>query len=354
MRILGIDTSCDDTSAAVVEDGVRVLSSVVSSQVDLHSRFGGIVPEICSRAHVQSLIPIVDQALQKAGVSLSSLETIAVTNAPGLVGALLVGVSVAKALAFCARLPLVAINHVEAHIFAARLMDNPPGFPYICLVASGGHTSLYLSRSEIEHEHLGSTTDDAAGEAFDKIAALLKLSYPGGPAIEKKARKGNPSAVHFPRTLLGKNSLDFSFSGIKTAVLYFMKGQDGEKRGKNVRDIQRADVAASFQEAMVDVLVDKTLRAVRRTGVKRVVLGGGVACNSRLRERMREAARKRKLALYLPPPGLCLDNAAMVAGQAFYRYRSGLVDGLTLDVLPRLVRARVPPSRNEKEIDEYE
>ena len=322
MRILGIETSCDETAAAVVEDGARIRSSVVASQEHLHAKYGGVVPEIACRAHVEAVVPIIDQAIQRAGMGLGDIEAVAVTTCPGLIGALLIGLSAAKTLSWLLDVPLVGVNHVEAHLYAPAL-EAPLEYPLVGLVASGGHTVLLHATSPIDAEVMGTTTDDAAGEAFDKAASVLGLSYPGGPAIDRAARTGNPKAVHFPRTMLEPDSLDFSFSGIKTAVLYRCCGQNA--RGKNgpppPEDVP--DLAASFQEAVVDVLVEKAMRAALSRGVRILVVGGGVACNSRLRSRLGDEAGRAGLTLRFAPPALCTDNAAMVAGLAEHLLRAG-------------------------------
>ncbi len=342
MLVLGIDSSCDETAAAVVRDGREQLSSVVASQTELHRRFGGVVPEIACRAHVENYPWAVAEALSRAGVTLEAVDGIAVTNRPGLVNALLVGVAAAKGIALARGLPLVGVDHIVAHIHAAFLAPGGgPGFPNVSLVVSGGHTSLYLCRSEREHELIGATLDDAAGEAFDKVAQLLALPYPGGPSVEKAAKGGDPSKFPLPRTSPGKDSLDFSFSGLKTAVLYRAFGQDvrpGDARAATPK-VEVAHVAASFQEAVVDVLVEKTLLAVRRTGVREVVIGGGVAANTLLRDRIASEGGRAGLRVVVPPRALCTDNAAMVAVSGYFRLAAGERDDLDLDCFPRPVRA---------------
>ncbi|MBI4616787.1 MAG: tRNA (adenosine(37)-N6)-threonylcarbamoyltransferase complex transferase subunit TsaD [Planctomycetes bacterium] len=331
MRVLGLESSCDETAAAVVESG-RILSSVVASQVDLHARFGGVVPEIASRAHVERVTSVVRAALADAGAGLADMDGIAVTTGPGLIGALLVGISAAKALAWASGLPLVGVNHIEAHVHSVRMEHPDVPDPHVVLVASGGHTRLFRADGPARTELLGSTTDDAAGEAFDKVSAILGLGYPGGPAIERAAEGGNSRAFDFPRTLLGAGSLDMSFSGVKTAVLYAALGQDVKKGAGSVRPgVNVADVAASFQEAVVDVLVEKTMRAARRAGARAVGIAGGVASNHRLRKRLEEAARAADLAACWPPPALCTDNAAMIAGLGALRLAAGASDGLAID-----------------------
>jgi N6-L-threonylcarbamoyladenine synthase len=337
VRVLGIDTSCDETAAAVVLDGRTAQSNVVASQVELHARFGGVVPEIACRAHTENITRVIERALSDAGVALSGLDGVAVTNRPGLIGALLVGVNAAKAVALAADLPLVGVNHVEAHVFASVLESGEPEAPFVALVVSGGHTTLFLVHGPGRLEELGRTVDDAAGEAFDKASAALGLGYPGGPVIDRMAADGDPRAVAFRRPWLDPASLDFSFSGLKTAVLYHARGQDARGRASGLRpEVDVRDVAASFQEAVVDVLVRKTLLAAERTGVRRVVLGGGVAANSRLRARFVEAAGAAGVGLVLPPRALCTDNAAMVAVVGSRRLAAGEDDGLGLDAYSRM------------------
>jgi N6-L-threonylcarbamoyladenine synthase len=331
MRILGIETSCDETSAAVVADGRDILSNVVQSQIDIHRVYGGVVPEIACRAHIETIYPVVEKALADAKVSLAEVDAVAVTCAPGLVGALLVGVSMAKSLALAAGKPIVGVDHIHGHIYATKLAFPDLAYPCVSLVVSGGHTSLYLSKSEIDHELLGSTTDDAAGEAFDKVAKILDLGFPGGPIIDKLARGRDPAKVAFKRTI--PEGLDFSFSGIKTAVLYRVRGQDAKKPMTLTAD-ERADVAAGFQESVVDVLVEQGLKACARTGAARIAVGGGVACNSRLREKMKDRAAKAGVESYFPPPKFCTDNAAMIAGIAYPLARAGRWSDLTLDAVP--------------------
>jgi len=325
MLILGIETSCDETAAAIVEDGARVRSSVVASQEHLHAKYGGVVPEIACRAHVESVVPIIDQALERAGAGLRDLDAIAVTQCPGLIGALLIGLAAAKTLSWLLDLPLLAVNHIEAHLYAPAL-EAPLEYPLVGLVASGGHTVLLRATSPIDTEVMGTTTDDAAGEAFDKASAVLGLTYPGGPAIDRAARTGDPAAIDFPRTMLEAGSLDFSFSGIKTAILYKCYGQNVHGRdGTPPPPAAVPDLAASFQEAVVDVLVAKSIRAALSAGVHTLVIGGGVGCNSRLRTRLADEAAKVGIALRFAPPALCTDNAAMVAGLAAHLLCAGRV-----------------------------
>ncbi len=342
MIVLGIDSSCDETSAAIVRDGRECLANVVASQTELHARFGGVVPEIACRAHLENFPWTIHEALQRAELTLDEVDGVAVTNRPGLVNALLVGVAAAKGIAFGRGLPLVGVDHIVAHIHASFLAEGgPPKFPCVALVVSGGHTSLYHLPTPTEHRLLGATRDDAAGEAFDKVARLLRLPYPGGPSIEAAARDGDPKGFPVPRTSPGKDNLDFSFSGMKTAVLYKAFGQD--MRPKDAKQIEPrvpvADVAAGFQRAVVDVLVKTTLRAVEQTGVSDIVLGGGVAANTLLRERMRAAAERRGVRVVVPDKVLCTDNAAMVAVSGWFRLVAGESDGLDLDCHGRPVRA---------------
>ena len=311
-RILGIETSCDETAAAVVADGVDVLSSVVSSQVDLHARFGGVVPEIASRAHVELLTPVVAEAMVEAGVDSEGIGAVAATIGPGLIGSLLVGVSAAKATALVWGVPFVGVNHLEAHLYAAFLEEPGLELPALVLLASGAHTMLVAMEDHGRYRLLGSTIDDAAGEAFDKVARFLGLGYPGGPAIDRLAMQGDPGAIAFPRSMKDEG-YDFSFSGLKTSVITYVR--------KNP-DVSVADVAASFQEAVVDVLTAKARRAAREMGAKGVVLGGGVAANSSLRERILDVCIADGLQAFLPSRSMCTDNAAMVAAAAWWRLRS--------------------------------
>ncbi len=330
--ILAIETSCDETSAAVLRAPRDVRSNVVSSQVELHARYGGIVPEIAARAHVERISPIIQLALEQAAMPPEQLDAIAVTEGPGLVGSLLIGVTAARTLALLWNRPLVAVDHIHAHAVSAALACDEAPWPAVSLVVSGGHTSLYLVRSMLEIELLGQTRDDAAGEAFDKIAAILELGYPGGPAIQRAAEGGNPHAVDFPRAWMDGERLDFSFSGLKTAVLYHVYGP-GRKYGstQHLSKQQLADVAASAQEAIVDPLVSKTLAAARRTGVGTVTIGGGVAANRRLRQRMQQACDEAGLRLILTPLEYCTDNAAMIAQLGAALLEAGHTAGLDLE-----------------------
>jgi N6-L-threonylcarbamoyladenine synthase len=335
MNILTIETTCDETAAAIVTDELEVLSSVVASQDALHERFGGVVPEIASRAHVERILPVIDEALRKAGLTLDDLDAVAVANTPGLAGSLLVGLTAAKTLALARGLPLVAVNHLQAHIYACRMASGRDVFPCVGLIVSGGHSNLYRCESATDFSPLGGTIDDAAGEAFDKVASLLGLPYPGGPAIERAAQAGDPKSHRFPRPLLDDRArLDFSFSGLKTAVRYLVMGP-GKLAGdlRRLADQKVADVAASFQEAVIDCLVGKAELALERTGYRTLCVGGGVAANSRFRERLEQSAAKHGYELHIPPLLLCTDNAVMGA-IAVERLRAGKFADLSLDVLP--------------------
>lgn len=333
MRVLGIETSCDETCAAVVGDGRRVLSNVIASQVEIHRKFGGVVPEIASRAHIEALIPVVAEALEQAETPAVALDAVAVVNRPGLIGSLLLGLTAAKTLAWLHEVPLVGVDHIESHIYAACLERERLPFPCVSLIVSGGHTSLYHSEGPTAHTLLGATTDDAAGEAFDKVAALLGLEYPGGPSVERAAERGSPRAVEFTRPWLGVDSFDFSFSGLKTAVLYHVRGKGAEakRRATHLSAQETADVAASFQECVVDVLVGKAMLAAEACGVDRILIGGGVAANRRLRARLREEAESLGLEVLLPPLEYCTDNAAMVAGLAYHYVEAGRTADLDLE-----------------------
>jgi N6-L-threonylcarbamoyladenine synthase len=343
--LLAIETTCDETGAAVLEGpsppevGVPTIrSSVVASQIDLHERFGGVVPEIAARAHVRQILPVIDEALRRAGVTLGEIGAVAVATRPGLVGALIVGLTAAKALALALDIPLIAVDHLEGHLYACQLAyPDRPVYPCVGLVVSGGHTSLFACRGPLENELLGGTADDAAGEAFDKVASLLGLGYPGGPGIERAAKAGNPKAFAFPRSFLHDDRLAFSFSGLKTAVLYALKGQDARTESGPPSPGTVADLAASFQEAVVDILVAKARQALRTTGLRRLGIGGGVAANGRFRERVTAMAAEERVELFIPPMSLCTDNAAM-AGIALHKLAAGDVADLEIDVTPGLVR----------------
>jgi N6-L-threonylcarbamoyladenine synthase len=332
---LGIETSCDETAAAVFTDEPAVLSNVVASQTDLHTRFGGVVPEVAARAHLQRLLPVIDEALRRANVRLDQINCVAVHHMPGLVGALLVGVSATKMLSVALGVPLLGVNHIEGHVYAARLAAGRDIFPCVGLVVSGGHTILYHCHSAVTFELLGGTLDDAAGEAFDKVAALLGLGFPGGPAVEREAAIGDPKAVKLPRSFLHEDRLDFSFSGLKTAVRYALGGQDEARPDPPPSGQRRADLAASFQQAVVDVLVAKSRQALRRTGLKRLAVGGGVAANKALRSELERMAAEEGVELFIPPLSLCTDNAAMAA-VAVEKWRRGEFAPLDLDAQPSL------------------
>lgn len=330
---LAIETSCDETAAAVFTDEPTVLSNVVASQVDLHTRFGGVVPEVAARAHLQRLLPVIDEALQRANVRLEHIGCIAVHHKPGLVGALLVGVSAAKMLSVALGVPLLGVNHIEGHVYAARLAAGRDIFPCVGLVVSGGHTLLFHCREATRFDLLGATLDDAAGEAFDKVASLLGLGFPGGPAVEREAAHGNPNAVRLPRSFLHDERLDFSFSGLKTAVRYAIAGQDEARPPPPPPGQRRADLAASFQQAVVDVLVAKARQALRRTQLTRLAVGGGVAANKFLRSALEQMCATEGVELFIPPLSLCTDNAAMAA-IAVEKWRRGDFAGLDLDAQP--------------------
>lgn len=327
MLILGIETSCDETAASVVEDGRKILSNVVASQTSIHSKFGGVVPELASRKHIQNIIPVISKALSDAGISLNDVNGIAVTQCPGLVGSLLIGISVAKSLAYTKELPIVGLDHVEGHIYANFLEHEELIPPFISLVVSGGHTNLIYVAEKRTYEKLGQTLDDAAGEAFDKIAKLLDLGYPGGPIIDRMAKEGDPEAIAFPRPMQKDPSLNFSFSGLKTAVLNHVKKE--KEAGRNINPI---DIVASFQAAVVDVLVEKTLRAAELKNVKAITLAGGVAANSALRKRFTERCQDLGFTLYYPSIILCTDNAAMIAALGYELLSAGKDYSLSLDM----------------------
>ncbi|GBD39674.1 tRNA N6-adenosine threonylcarbamoyltransferase [bacterium HR37] len=335
--ILGIESSCDETAAAVIKEGRTVLSSIVSSQIEVHREYGGVVPELASRKHVEKILPVLREALTKAGVTLSDIDGIAVTQGPGLIGCLMVGISTAKAVSFSLGAPLVGVDHLEAHL-AASYLEYDISFPFVGLVVSGGHTSLYLVKNHTEFELLGKTRDDAAGEAFDKAAKLLGLGYPGGVEIDRLSREGDARAIHFPRPFNTTDSFDFSFSGIKTALVYYLK------KNPNPNQQQLKDICASYQEAIVETLVQKTLRAATSHNIKTVVIAGGVACNSRLRELARERFEQEGISLLIPSPRYCTDNAAMIGALGFYRFQKGERSELNLNPYstsrPRYIRGR--------------
>ncbi len=339
MNILTLETTCDETAAAIVTDRLEVLASVVASQDELHRQFGGVVPEIASRAHLERILPVIHQTLQQARLSLKDLDAVAVANTPGLAGSLLVGLVAAKTLCVALDVPLIAVNHLQAHIYACRLADGEGVFPCVGLIVSGGHTSLYRCRGPLDFQLLGATIDDAAGEAFDKVASMLGLPYPGGPSIQAAAAGGNPRAYDFPRALLNdEHRLDFSFSGLKTAVRYRIAGPGRQDFSKiELDDRQVADLAASFQEAVVDCLTGKAFAALRQTGLRILCAGGGVAANSRLRERLKEEAARQDVRLHVAPLSLCTDNAVMGA-IAVERCKAGCFEDLDLDVFPGVTR----------------
>ncbi len=348
MLILGIDTSCDDTAAAVVENGVRIVSNIVSSQTDIHKKYGGIVPELASRRHIEMILPVVDEALKGAGAGLEDVSAVVVCHGPGLIGSLLVGCSFAKALCFSKSIPLIAVNHLEGHMFSCFLEEPHPEFPFISLIASGGHTSLYRVDEFGKYRELGRTRDDASGEAYDKVSRLLGLGYPGGPVIDKLASEGNPEAIDFPRPYLPE-SFDFSFSGLKTAVLHYLRSQGAKgqntiqdtgcriqdknivNRESCIMDHDIKDIAASFQACMVDVLVRKTEWAIKKEGIRRVTLSGGVSANSELRKRMKEMGDEREAEIFIPSINLCTDNAAMIASSGYHHFKAGNFAGMDLN-----------------------
>lgn len=329
--ILAIESSCDETAAAVVKNGREVLSNVISSQIDLHTLYGGVVPEIASRKHIEKINQVVEQALAEAKMDWENITAIAVTYGPGLVGALLVGVSFAKALAFSLKKPLIGVHHIEGHISANYIENKELEPPFMCLVVSGGHSHLVKVKDYGEYEILGRTRDDAAGEAFDKVARAIGLGYPGGPKIDKVSNEGNPNAISFPRAKVADNEYDFSFSGLKSAVLNYLNSC--EMKGETVN---QADVAASFQKAVVDVLVDHSMTALSKYGFHKFAIAGGVASNTHLRSAMEEACSKHQVAFYHPSPILCTDNAAMIGAAAYYEYKKGVHHGWDLNAVPNL------------------
>ena len=334
MLVLGIETSCDETAAAIVRDGCEPLGESLSSQADFHQRYGGVVPELACRGHVTFIDRVVADVLEKSKISLSQLSAIAVTQGPGLIGALLVGVAFAKSVAYASRLPLIGINHLEGHLYAICLEGQKLHFPCVALVVSGGHTHLFYLKQPGEYRLIGRTLDDAAGEALDKAARVLGLGYPGGPILDRLGSEGDPARIAFPRAILGPDSLDFSFSGLKTSLLRYMKTHSSEVQP------HLADIAASFQQAVVDVLVEKTLRAVRIFGVEALIVGGGVASNTVLRKQMKEVADRSGIRLLLPRPGYCTDNASMIAAAAYHHLVQGKTDGIELDACADLVLGR--------------
>ncbi len=337
MNILAIETSCDETSAAVVKDGKEILSNIVASQVEFHKKYGGIVPEIASRKHIEVINPIIKETLEKAKTKLKDLDAVAVTYGPGLVGSLLVGICAAKAMAYSLDVPLIGVNHLEAHIYANFLISNfefrisKPSFPFICLIVSGGHTMLVLVKDHGKYQVLGRTRDDAAGEAFDKVARFLNLEYPGGPIIDKLAKEGNPKAIEFKRPMIEKEfGYDFSFSGIKTAVVNYVS------KRKAVSSKQKADIVASFQQALVEVLVEKSIRAAEEFNCKAIALAGGVSANSLLRDLLQSRAKKESFHVHIPPHALCTDNAAMVGCAGYYHLKQERISDFKLPAVASL------------------
>ena len=331
VTILAIESSCDETAAAVVRNGREVLSNIISSQIELHKLFGGVVPEIASRKHIEKINQVIDEALSEAGMTLNDMDAIAVTYGPGLVGALLVGVAQAKALAYASGKPLVGVHHIEGHISANYIEHKDLEPPFLCLVASGGHSHLVMVKDYGTYEIIGRTRDDAAGEAFDKGARAIGLGYPGGPKIDKLSKEGNPHAIEFPRAKIAGAPDDFSFSGLKSAVLNYLN--HCEMKGI---EVNRADVAASFQEAVIDVLTTHSMEVANRYGVKKFAIAGGVASNSSLRSRMEQACKENQIEFYHPSPILCTDNAAMIGAAGYYDYMRGIRDSWDLNAIPNL------------------
>lgn len=331
MKILAIESSCDETASAVVENRTNVLSNVINTQIELHKLYGGVVPEIASRNHIENISTVVDKAIYESGLSFDEIDAIAVTYGPGLVGALLAGVSYAKGLAYALNKPLIPVHHIKGHISANYIETPELKPPFICLVASGGHSHIVNVKGYAEYEVLARTRDDAAGEAFDKVSRVLGFGYPGGPAIQKAAEKGNPEAIHFPRVNLKDNGFDFSFSGVKTAVLNYIN--NAEQKGE---EINKYDIAASFQEAVVDVLSEHLIECAKLTGADKVALAGGVAANVPLRERVKNKAAEEEMGFYFPNMKLCTDNAAMIGCAAFAEYENGVVADLSLNAIANL------------------
>ncbi len=329
MNILGIETSCDETAAAVVADGIKILSSVVSSQIEVHRPYGGVVPELASRKHLEAIVPVVDEAISKSGIGLKQLDAIAATRGPGLIGALLIGFSFAKAYAFALDIPCIGVNHLAGHINSVFLEPDPPPFPFVALLASGGHTSVYHVISHTELELMGQTRDDAAGEAFDKVAKMLGLGYPGGGVIDRLAKEGDPNKIIFPRAYLDKSGFDFSFSGLKTSVNRYIQTHENEYKN------QIPDIVAGFREAVVDVLSYKIINAAIKKGCGHIAIVGGVAANKRLREKVRQDAGEKKIAVHIPCFNLCGDNAAMIAAVGHHCLTNGSVSDMNTDVYSR-------------------
>ena len=331
MYLLGIESSCDETAAAVLKDGTELLSSVVDTQIQVHAKYGGVVPELASRRHIETIYTVVHEALQQATITLDQVDAIAVTQGPGLIGSLLVGLSFAKAMAYVKKIPCLGVDHMAGHLLSVFLGDAQPSFPYVALAASGGHSSIYLVESPTAYQLLGRTRDDAAGEAFDKVAKLLGLGYPGGPIISEKAEQGDPESIRFPRAWLETDSLDFSFSGLKTSVVNYVN-----RANQKGNTINTADICASFQEAIADVLVAKTIMAAHKSGVRQIVLAGGVAANKRLRQLMSSRGEEEQFEVFLPPIEFCTDNAAMIALAGYHRFKNtSPTDSLDMDVYSR-------------------
>jgi N6-L-threonylcarbamoyladenine synthase len=341
MNLLAIESTCDETAAAVLDDQLNVLASVVSSQIELHQVFQGVVPEIAARAHLERILPVIDQTVREANLSLDDLDAVAVANTPGLAGSILVGLMAAKTLAWSLDVPLISINHLHGHIYACKIDSGKEIFPCLGLIVSGGHSSIYHCKSAFDFEPIGGTIDDAAGEAFDKVASMLGLGYPGGPAISKCAEQGDPAAIAFPRPFMkDKTRLDFSFSGLKTAVRYEIAGPGKpDFSAVQLSDQRKADIAASFEQAVIDCLVGKTALAIQRTSLKRLCVGGGVAANKRLREALQQMADRLEIELIIAPFSLCTDNAVM-GGIAIEKIKAGQVDSLDIDAVPGLIRFR--------------
>ncbi len=329
MIVLGIESSCDETAAAIVKDGTKILSSIIASQIDVHHKYGGVVPELASRMHIEAITPVVDEAINKANIALDDIDAVAATRGPGLIGALLVGFSFAKAFAFARELPFAGVNHLEAHIYSLFLMKNKPEFPFVALVVSGGHTNIYYVTSHDQFELLGQTRDDAAGEAFDKVAKMLKLGYPGGPVIEKLAKSKDPSAITFPRPMLDKNNFDFSFSGIKSSVARYIH------TNKITSDNDIAQVASSFQAAVIDVLSKKLINAAIHKNCKNIGVAGGVSANITFVNRLAQRAKKKGISVFAPDIELCGDNAAMIAARGYTMIQQGELSELHHDVFSR-------------------
>ena len=329
MIVLGIESSCDETAASIVQDGTHILSSVIASQIDVHHKYGGVVPELASRMHIEAITPVVDEAIKKAGITIKEIDAVAATRGPGLIGALLVGFCFAKSFAFARHLPFAGVNHLEAHIYSLFLMDKKPAFPFIALVVSGGHTNIYDVSSHDSFELMGQTRDDAAGEAFDKVAKMLGLGYPGGPIIENFAKTKDPHAILFPRTMLEKGSFDFSFSGLKSSVARYIHDNN------IVTDDEKAQVAASFQEAVIDVLSQKLINAAQYKKCNRIGIAGGVSANKTFVNKLSGKARSKKIEVFYPPPELCGDNAAMIAARGYTMIQQGNLCHLDHDVFSR-------------------